>query len=312
MVEILDFQDDQQNALRHLLTYESQDTTNFEVNRQLAELYQKTDSTEKAIATYQRILKQYPDNQSIALKLGRYLYSKKRYPECNELCTIFLDKNPHHRRFLLLGGLANFEAGAHANTLLLFKRLETQGDSSFITKKHLGITYYRMENYEKAINYLYAAMDYNTEGPEVNFFLGSSLGQSNSPHRGIPYLLRAIDLISPSPSTMEKVYNKLAMIHYDTGEYQVALDYYQKAYKHAPFSTQYIYHQATIYDHNLNDLNKARELYQKFLHHTPKDLDPKKGNELYAIQLKKVVENRLRELDEDAFFKQGQDSSKIQ
>jgi len=309
LVEILDFHQDQQKALKYLLDYEADDTTNFEVNKHLASLYQKADSTEKAISTYRRILKQYPDNQSIALKLGKYLYSKKKYPACNDLCSAFLEKTPHHRRFLILGGLANFEAGAHGNTLLLFKRLEAQGDSSFISKKHLGITYYRLEEYDKAINYLYAAMDYNTEGPEVNFFLGSSLGQSNSPHRGIPYLLRAIDLISPSRSTMEKVYNKLAIIHYDTGDYSTSLQYYQKAYNFSPKTTQYIYHQAAIYDHKLNDLNKAQELYKKFLLYTPKNLDPKKGSDLYTIQLKKVVENRLRELDEESFFEKGYDTS---
>lgn len=305
LVEILEFYQDRQEALNYLTNYEKNDTTNFEVNKQLAKLYQKVDSTDKAIATYKRILNQYPENQTIGLLLGRYFLSLKKYPECNDLCIKFLKTNPHHRRFLLLGGLANFEAGAHQNTITLFNRLESQGDSSHITKKHLGITYYRLENFDKAIRYLKAAYKYKPEDPEVNFFLGASLGQSNQPQAGIIYLLCAAELISPAPVHMERIYNKLATIYFDTGKYQQSIQYYDKAHKYAPQTAQYVYHQASIYDHYLKDMSKAKHMYQKFLDNLPDNLDAKKGNERYAIQLKKVVESRLRELNEEAFFENG-------
>ncbi|TRX72682.1 lipopolysaccharide assembly protein LapB [Carboxylicivirga sp. M1479] len=186
----------------------------------------------------------------------------------------------------------------------MFQRLEAQGDSSFMTKKHLGITLYRLENFDKATVYLKAAFKIKDTDPEVAFFLGASLGQSNQPMEGCYYLYLAQSLIKPSPALMEKTNVKLALIHFDTGHYQMAINYYHEAFKYDN-KAQYLYRQAVIYDYQLKDLKNAKEMYELFISSLPEDLNPKKGNDRYAIQLKTVASKRLTALTEEDFFRNG-------
>lgn len=281
------------------------DSCNYNVNTMLAESFEKAKRIKEAIATYQMILLQQPDNQKIALRLANLFYNEKQYVECHELCMPYIEKLENSQNFLLIAGMANFKNGSNHNVLVLFKRLEAQGDSSFLTKKHLGIASYRLENYDNATKYLTTSFEMKNDDPEVAFFLGASLGQSNQPLDGKVFLLLAQELIKPSPALMEKTNQKLAMMHFDSGHYELAINYYNQAYIYAPSTHQYLYQQAAIYDHQLKNYEKAKELYQQFIDVLPEDLNPKKGNELYAIRLKEVANNRLNSLIEEDFFKNG-------
>ncbi|WP_430811980.1 MULTISPECIES: hypothetical protein [unclassified Carboxylicivirga] len=302
--EINAFYKDYAHSIRILEPFVQHDSLNYSVNMMLAEAYERSNYIEKAIAMHKMILQQQPDNQKIALRLARLYYGHKDYVACHDLCVPYIERLDNNKNFLLIAGLANFKNGSNHNVLVMFRRLESQGDSSLITKKHLGIASYRLENYEAASRYLKAAFELKKDDPEVAFFLGASLGQSNTPLKGRPFLWLAKSLIQPSPSLMEKISVKLAMIHYDIGDYQYAIRSYHEAFKYDN-KPQYIYHQASIYDHKLHDVQKAMENYQLFLDLLPDDLDSKKGSERYAIKLKQVVEQRLTALREDDFFKNG-------
>ncbi len=281
------------------------DSCNYSVNTMLAEAYEKTKRTTEAIATWQMILSQQPNNQKVALRLANIYYNEKQYVECHDLCMPFIEKLDNNKNFLLIAGMANFKNGSNHNVLVMFKRLESQGDSSFLTKKHLGIASYRLENFDNATPYLKAAFKIKDDDPEVAYFLGATLGQTNQPLDGKFFLLLAQELIKPSPVLMEKTNLKLAMMHFDSGQYEAAVQYYSEAYNFAPSTHQYLYRQASIYDYQLNDYDKAKELYQQFIDALPEDLNPKEGNELYAIKLKEVASIRLNNLVEEDFFKNG-------
>jgi len=302
--EINSFYKEYDNNITILKKYVDTDSTNYNINVLLAESYEKAKEPDSAIATYKMILSQQPDNQKIALRLANLYYKQKMYVECHDLCMPYIEKLDNNKNFLLIAGLANFKNGSNHNVLVMYRRLEAQGDSSFITKKHLGIASYRLENYDNATNYLKAALKIKDMDPEVAFFLGASLGQSNQPLDGRDYLYLAIALIKPSPVLMEKINVKLAMIHFDTGHYKLAINNYHEAFKYDN-KAQYLYRQASIYDYQLKDAEKAKELYQLFLDVLPDDLDPKKGSELYAIKLKDVTTRRLASLKEEDFFKNG-------
>ena len=291
--------------IKILNSYISEDSLNYNINLQLAETYQKAKCYELATSVYKMILRQYPDNQKIALKLGRLFYNRKQYVECHDLCVPFIHKLDNNKNFLLLAGSANFKNGSNRNVLIMFNHLEAGGDSSFLTKKYLGITYYRLESFDKAIKQLHAAMCYNDDDPEVAFFLGSSYGQTTQALRGKMYLDAAREIIKPSPALMEKINYKTALICFDTGNYPEAIRYFQEAHKYAPDNAQYLYEQATIYDYRIKDPKQAARLYNEFLNALPDELDSKKGNELYAIKLKEVVSKRLIVLKEEDFFKNG-------
>ncbi|MCT4646642.1 MAG: tetratricopeptide repeat protein [Carboxylicivirga sp.] len=305
LAEINNFHKNYTYNIEILGKYVSQDSLNYSINLLLAESYQKSKQIEDAIEVYKMILAQYPENLKVALRLGQLYNSQKKYVECHELCVPYIDKLENNRNFLLLAGIANFKNGSNHNAKVMFSRLEAQGDSSFITKKHLGITYYRLENFDKATTYLLAAMEIKDMDPEVAYFLGASLEQSNQPLDGKQYLLLAQELIKPSPALMEKSNVKLALMHFDTNHYTEAIQYYELAFEYSPETCQYLYHIATIYDYALENPKQAGVYYDQFIKALPKKLDSKKSDERYAIQLKTVANRRLAQLKEEDFFKNG-------
>ncbi|MCU4156501.1 tetratricopeptide repeat protein [Carboxylicivirga sp. A043] len=302
--EINHFYKDFDANINLLGNFTKHDSTNLSVNTLLAETYEKAKVPNSAISIYKMILSQYPDNQKIAVRLANLYLRQKMYVECHDLCVPYIEKLENNKNFLLIAGLANFKNGSNHNVLVMFRRLEAQGDSSFLTKKHLGIASYRLENYDNATKYLKSAFKLKDDDPEVAFFLGASLGQSNQPQNGIMYLYLAMELIKPSPVLMEKTNVKLAMIYFDMGNYKQAINNYHEAFKYDN-KPQYLYRQASIYDYQLKDPKKAKEMYQLFIDVLPEELNPKKGNERYAIKLKEVAENRLTTLTEEDFFKNG-------
>ncbi|MBS2098382.1 tetratricopeptide repeat protein [Carboxylicivirga linearis] len=288
-----------------LNNYLAGDSLNYNANMLLAEAYQKVNEPLEAISIYKRILRVYPVNQKVGAKLAQTYYGKKMYKECFDLSMEFVDTLGYTRRFLTMAGLASFKAGNNGNTVTLFKRMEAHGDSSLITKKNIGIALYRMENYNQSLPYLYSAFSLKDDDPEVCFFLGASLGQTNIPLRGKPFLVRAASLLQPAPGLMEKVHLKLALMHEDAGDYAKAIAYYDTAYSYSPSTVQYLYNQAAIYDYELNNNEKAQELYKQFLSKLPDSLDTKKGKDLYRARLKEVVDQRLNVMAEEDFFRQG-------
>ncbi|MCU4176238.1 hypothetical protein [Carboxylicivirga sp. N1Y90] len=303
--QIQNFNSNYDNTINALLAYREQDSLNLNVNMLLAETFQKASEPLMAIDIYNKLLKQYPTNQKVGYRLAQLHYEKKQYKESFDVSMHFVDTLGYTKRFVSMAGLASFKARSNGNSVKLFKRMETRGDSSLLTKKHIGMAYHRMENYENAINYLYAAYDLKDDDVEVCFFLGAALGQSNMPMRGKPYLEKAAYLLAPSPGLMEKIHTKLAMMHEDSGNYTKAIAYYDSAYQYSPSNVQYIYNQAAIYDYYLENDLKAQELYEQFLTRLPDTLDSKKGNELYTLRLKEIVSNRLINIKEEAFFREG-------
>nr|WP_321406414.1 tetratricopeptide repeat protein [uncultured Carboxylicivirga sp.] len=294
-----------ESAILILENYLKLDSLNYNANMLLAEAYQKVNEPLSAIKTYKRILEAYPINQKVGVKLAQVYYGKKMYVECFDLSMQFVDTLGYSKRFLTMAGLASFKSGANGNTVNIFKRMESQGDSSLITKKHIGIAYYRMDNFNESITYLSNAFELKSDDPEICFFLGASLGESNIPLRGKPYLEMAAGLLNPSPDLMEKIHLKLAMMHANSGEYEKAIAYYDTAYNYSPTTAMYLYNQATIYDFELKDKEKAQKLYEAFLSKLPDSLDTKKGKDVTRIRLKEFVNRRLNTMAEEEFFKQG-------
>nr|WP_319400945.1 tetratricopeptide repeat protein [uncultured Carboxylicivirga sp.] len=281
------------------------DSLNYNANMLIAEAYQKTNHVLPAIAIYNRILNVYPVNQKAGIKLAQLYFGSKMYKKCFNLSMAFVDTLGYSKRFLTMAGLASFKSGANGNAVALFKRMEAQGDSSILTKKNIGIAYYRMDNYDLSIPYLEAAFKLKDDDPETCFFLGASLGESNIPLRGKPYLERASELLHPAPNLMEKIHLKLALMHENCGEYAKAVAYYDTAYNYSPSSIMYLYTQATIYDFELKDQKKAKEMYEQFLTRLPDTLNAKKGSDLQKLRMKEFADHRINAINEDEFFKQG-------
>jgi tetratricopeptide (TPR) repeat protein len=309
-MEVLDFRKEYPLVAKHLTDYLQYDTLNFDVNKRLAETYQKMDSTSKAIHYYKILFDLYPANQLIGYRLAHLHYKQKEFRECLNICDTLLVSSPNNMRFLNLKGLTYFSADQYKNALIVYRKIEELGDSSFITKKHIGVSHYKLENYPDAIDQLKRAMERKNDDPEVNFFLGASLGQSLHPEDGIMYLFRTQQLIAPSPSLMESIYQKLAGIYYDTKNYKKAIEGYKTAFRYNNKQVQYLYRIASIYDHDINDQELAINYYEQFLMALPDELNPKKGQERYAIQLSEVTKTRIAFLKEEQFFEQGVDTTK--
>ncbi len=244
----------------------------------------------------------YPENQVVASKLAILYMNTKKYRESLNVCDTILKLSPDNKKFLVLKGNVYLKVKQYRNAIIVMKKAESLGDNSFTVQKILGISYYKTGDYIEAANYLKKAIEWQPNDPIVNYYLGASLGMLPVPTDGLPYLEEAVNLLLPPPGIMEKIHSSMANIYYKSGDFNLAIENYKKALKFNPESVEYYLHIASVYDQSLKDSKKALEYYEKFIASLPEKLDPKKGKERYAINLKDYAERRIIKIKEDNFF----------
>ena len=281
------------------------DPYNFEINKRLGDYYIKIDSLNDAINHYEILFKTYPENQVVALKLAKLYLNTKEYRKSLNVCDTILIRSPDNEKFLELKGIVYFKVAQYSNAIFVMKRLERLGDNSFTVQRILGISYYKKGKYIDASIYLKKALEWQPVNPVINYYLGASLGMLPVPTDGLPYLEEAIRLLQPPPNVMKNIHLSMANIYYNSADYKLAIQNYKEALKYDPKSVENYLHIATVYDLELKNKKAALKYYKKYVESLPEDLDPKKGRELYAINLKKYANKRITAIKEDIFFDTG-------
>ena len=87
-----------------------------------------------------------------------------------------------------------------------YQYLVNQGDSTFHTCYYLGISYYAIERYYEAHDFLEAARKYDPENVNLLYYLGRSCAKTSWKKQGVEYLEQAINLSIPKDSSMVRLY----------------------------------------------------------------------------------------------------------
>ncbi len=301
----------------------------------IALTYKKLKDINRVIYNYKKAIELNPKNYNALYNLSlayrdiddiqnAILYAKK--------CIEINDKDED--ACILLSGYYEIEKD-YKNAIKLLERAVFINDKNYLYFYNLGVLYSRINNKEKAINAYNNAIFLNKIHVEsyVNI---SALYKENDAETALKYLkiaykiapnaenvilslariyrdmyknAESINILTnatESSTESPEIYSLLALNYMDTGNYNYAMAYYNKALKIAPDNLNYLHGKAVCFKY-LGDVDKARELLEYVAEHDDTSVkskitlgmlylaekDFKRGMELYSQRSKDTKFQKL-------------------
>lgn len=266
---------------------------------------------------YASITNKYPSDYLSHAKLASLCMSNEDYRSAQILTEEYRKRDTTNLDINRQNALAYCLLKEYPTSIKRYEYLTSQGDSTFTTCYYLGASYYAVEKYLEAHDWLQKAMAISQQ-PSANllYYLGRSSSKTAWKEEGIEYLQQAIDLTIPKDSIMERLYHGLADCYGLANKMSEKIQTLKEQYKYAPTKHILLFRMAIAAD-KLND-NKATESYlEAFLKTKPKDkadtivlpsdMDEETNPNIdyYANAAKK-----LKLLREERFFKEGMPKKK--
>lgn len=192
-----------------------------------------------------------------------------------------------------------------------YERLVEQGDSTRMTCYYLGMSYYAIEDYYGAYDFLRIAYKYDPKNINVLYYLGRACAKTSWKKEGVGMLNEAINLTIPSDSTMINLYNGLVDCCNLAGMYKEQAEAYKELYKYNPRKHTILYNIGAVYHDYLKDEKNAQRYLEMFMKTRPKTNNSSAQMENGTLVLNEsnfynAAERRLEAIRKEEFFRRGQ------
>ena len=235
------------------------DTTDFYANYQLARFYVQIGNDEKAVAYYEYLLEQDPDNPTLLRAIGDCFYRlddrfsateaywfafqnnkenaglastlvnallplpyEDTIEKALEVCDTALFYNPGNLKLLQNRGTALFTAKKYAEADTVFSMLLEQGDSAYYNLKYAGFSKYYAGQFMNALEPLEKAYLEDESAVDVCLFLGSTLGRTGENKRAYMFFNQVEELMKPNPVYVNLLMEFRGAAYYRDGRYNEA------------------------------------------------------------------------------------------
>jgi tetratricopeptide (TPR) repeat protein len=307
------------------------DTTNLQVQLNLARNYAQSKNNFKAYAVYARLLEKDSMNYYYHKLAGNCLYSTDSigwaiyhleqavdisYDDLNpvvQLGNLYmkigmpgvgliyvnrgLDLDSTHVELLKLQGYLGFLTREFVVSIKGFERAIQREDSSVFVCKYLGKSYLGIGQYDNAIRCLEYCLKRDTLDHEVWFDAGVVYRHQLDYDRSVKYLKESVDALMPDPRRLALVYYNLGDSYRRGGKPQEAIDYFRLSGETNPQLLNAYLNIAQVYDYNLKDLKSASRYYQLYLTETRQS--PARNQDI-----EEQVLARLERIKEELHFRQ--------
>lgn len=288
------------------------DPENFYYHKQLAFCYNKINVPIGAIYSYKTAIMLNPYDLSLYVQLANIMNSERMFSETIKTCNEGLKRHNDNNQLQKIKAYAHYLNHDFDSSIVGFSYLLESEDSSFFNLKYRGLSYFEKKEFVTAIEDLSKAYGLNKNDAELCFYLGSAYGRSNSHWKGIKYLDKSFQILSPSPKELSNIYSEKAYIYQGKEDYNMALEYLKKAYK-AEATPLLSFKMAQLYDYFLDNKKLAINYYDGYLamSNEPDTLvnEPNVVIENKFTRDEKVIKNakeRIRILQEELFFEGDQ------
>jgi len=191
-----------------------------------------------------------------------------------------------------------------------YEKLVEQGDSTRMTCYYLGMSYYAIEDYYGAHDFLRIAQKYDPKNINVLYYLGRACAKTSWKKEGVAMLNEAINLAIPSDSTMINLYNGLVDCCNLAGMFKEQAEAYKELYKYNPRRHTILYNIGSVYQDYIGDPKNAQRYLEMFMKTKPKTSAPAPQMEEGTLVLNETnfynaAERRLEALRKEEFFRRG-------
>ena len=288
------------NALEYYSTAYKIDSAFYNCS-QMAKTYDKMEIMDSAILYFQKSLELSNTDFYSAHRLATLLFTQKKTDEALLVTENYLIYDSLNLPMLRLNGQLYFSIAEYDKSLFNFDKCIALNDSTDFTIKHLGYNHYMKENYDTAAGYLEKAFANDTLNADLSYMAGVSNINGYYPYKGIDYLHKTLEIITPKPIFVASIYQMIGRVHADGSVFDKALTMYQNAYKVIPNDTLLPFKIARIYD-RMNNHTLAVKYYRIFLTLRPDKKENSDAKEGLQLSYFDYTITRLDEIKEKQFW----------
>lgn len=191
-----------------------------------------------------------------------------------------------------------------------YEYLVNRGDSTQLTCYYLGMSYYAIEDFYGAHDFLRVAYKYDPKNINVLYYLGRACAKTSWKNEGVAFLNDAINLAIPSDSVMINLYNGLVDCCNLAGMHKEQIEAYKELYKYNPKKHTILYSIGAVYQDRFKDEKNATRYLEMFLKTKPKENTHVPYMEKGTLVLNettyyKAAERRLEAIRKEEFFRKG-------
>lgn len=225
-----------------------------------------------AAGCYYNIQEKYPEDYLAAAKLGAINIAGSYYDEAIEATEKYRRIDTTNIAVNRQNALAYCLKKDYPTAIQRYEYLVNQGDSSFHTCYYLGISYYAVEKYYEAHDFLEVARKYDPENVNLLYYLGRACAKTSWKKEGVKYLEEAINLSVPKDSMMTRLYIGMTDCYKMAQMPREQIESIKERYrKYDKQNHKLLYDLAFIYFYSLKDKKSTEQYLDAFLKTRPKE-----------------------------------------
>lgn len=225
-----------------------------------------------AAGCYYNIQEKYPSDYLAAAKLGAINIAGSYFDEAIEATEKYRQIDTTNIAVNRQNALAYCLKQDYPTAIRRYEYLVNQGDSSFHTCYYLGISYYAVEKYYEAHDFLEVARKYDPENVNLLYYLGRACAKTSWKKQGVEYLEKAINLSIPKDSSMTRLYIGMTDCYKMAQMYKEQLASMKERYqKYDRQNHKILYDMAHLSFSALKDKKSTERYLEAFLKTRPKD-----------------------------------------
>ncbi len=240
------------------------DTNNLYYLKQLSKINIKTRNFDIAKHQLKKIIKNNPKDINSAVNLINIYYSEHKYLTADSLINLKLADNLINKNMLNYKIKISYILDNYNDVIKYSKKYISSYNPTKSIYKLLGLSFYNINLYDSAINYLTKINRYK-DSEIVCYYIGLSYFKKNDFNKSKYYFTKAID--NGVSDNVTNYYKYLAFSCDNNKEYKLAIDNFKKAYKFSKKDV-FLYYLAIVYDKYYKDKKIAIKYYEKYLSQT--------------------------------------------
>ena len=262
---------DFQNALGESSLLTEKDSSLIAMHLQ-AQSFEGMGEVLPATGCYHNIQEKYPNDFLAAAKLGALYIAGSHFDEAIEATEKYRQTDTTHIVVNRQNALAYCLKKDYPKAIQRYEYLVNQGDSSFYTCYYLGISYYAMEKFYEAHDFLEAARKYDPTNVNLLYYLGRACANTSWKKQGVEYLENAINLTIPKDSTMIRLYIGMTDCYKMAQMPKEQIESINERYrKYDRQNHKLLYDMAFVYFYSLKDKKNTERCLEAFLKTHPKE-----------------------------------------
>lgn len=255
---------DYKNALVHVRTLISLDSSNSYYHRQAGQLCEHLNQSGDALQYYQSALQLNPYDQSSLIPFCRIVSEGGHPAYADSLLNLALQRQPDNLRLLYESAKLNYLLKRYEEVLPRFEKALSLQDTSLLYLPLLGYSLAQLGRCEEAIPWLEHLLKHKEPNEQLHYFTGFCYLQLDSLEKSMAQYELAIQAgLSPNLGTYHE---HLGSIFSKKNQYRAALKNYETAQEYGNKSPTVYFHMATALDQlQKKDKKRPLELYKKYL-----------------------------------------------